>query len=143
MPEERFGDVMTAERERLHHEREELFARQRELDQKLAAINRELSAIDVYEAAKSGKLATSGQPRTPIASRAPRGSKRNEVLKLIEESEGLTRGEILQRMGLRGNKSGEMSVSNTLSALAKSNQVVRREGRYRVARTLSSEAAEY
>jgi hypothetical protein len=43
---------------------------------------------------------------------------------------GLTRGEILERMGLNGDKSGEMSVSNALTALTKANQVTRRDGRY-------------
>ena len=43
---------------------------------------------------------------------------------------GLSRGEILERMGLKGDKSGEMSVSNALTALTKSNQVARREGKY-------------
>ena len=50
------------------------------------------------------------------------------MLELIRQSEGLSRGEILKRMGLKGDKSGEISVSNALSALIKSNQV-RREGR--------------
>jgi hypothetical protein len=43
---------------------------------------------------------------------------------------GLTRGEILERMGLKGDKSGEMSVSNALTALTKANRVVRRDGKY-------------
>ena len=46
---------------------------------------------------------------------------------------GLTRGEILDRMGLKGDKSGEMSVSNALTALTKANQVTRRDGRYAAA----------
>jgi hypothetical protein len=57
-----------------------------------------------------------------------RGSKREELLRVIRESHGLTRGEILERMGLKGNKAGEMSVANALTALAKSNQVRRGEG---------------
>jgi hypothetical protein len=43
---------------------------------------------------------------------------------------GLTRGEILDRMRLKGDKAGEMSVSNALTALIKANQVTRRDGRY-------------
>jgi hypothetical protein len=43
---------------------------------------------------------------------------------------GLTRGEILDHMGLKGDKSGEMSVSNALTAITKANQVTRRDGRY-------------
>jgi hypothetical protein len=55
-------------------------------------------------------------------------------LALIRENAGgLTRGEIIERMGLKGNKSGEMSVSNALTALTKGNQVSRRDGKYRTA----------
>jgi hypothetical protein len=49
-------------------------------------------------------------------------------MQVIRDGHGLTRGEILERMGLKGNKAGEMSVSNALTALTKSNQV-RRDGR--------------
>ena len=50
---------------------------------------------------------------------------------LFREAEPpLSRGEILERMGLKGDKSGEMSVSNALTALAKGNQVRREGGRY-------------
>jgi len=114
--------------------RDALFTAQHELEEKLAEINRELAAIDAYEAAKAGKLPTS-LPRRRGGGTRPRarsGSKRDALLKLIEESEGLTRGEILERMGLKGNKAGEMSVSNLLTALTKANQVVRADGRYRV-----------
>jgi len=33
-------------------------------------------------------------------------------------------------MGLKGNKTGEMSVSNALTALTKSKQVIRRDRKY-------------
>ena len=52
---------------------------------------------------------------------------------LIKEGHGLSRGEILERMGLKGNKSGEMSVSNALTALTKGNQVRRDGGKYHAA----------
>ena len=42
----------------------------------------------------------------------------------------MSRGEILEAMGLKGNKAGEMSVSNALTALTKASQVVRRDGKY-------------
>src|SRR6266851_3409847 len=61
------------------------------------------------------------------------GSRREGLLALIRENpSGLTRGEILERMGLKGNKSGEMSISNALTALTKGNQVSRQDGKYRV-----------
>jgi hypothetical protein len=141
----RFADVMQRERERLNREREEILNQQKELENKLTAIYRELAAIDAYEAAKTGKPATSSrQPRgsrkTPVAIKqsaaAPRarpqaGSRREALLRVIgEEPSGLSRGEIFQRMGLKGNKSAEKSISNALTALTKNNQVSRREGKY-------------
>ena len=131
MAEVRFADVMQKERERLDKEREAIFNQQQELETKLAEINRELAAIDAYEAAKTGKAATA--PRkggAPRRQQARRGSRREALLRLIGENPGLARGDILEQMGLKGNKAGEMSVSNALTALTKANQVARREGKY-------------
>ena len=135
MTEETFEMFMRRERERLQGEREAIFIQQRELETKLETIGRELAAIDAYDAAKSGKPAAS-PPRAgaPRAASGRRGSKRDGILDVIKQSPGgLTRGEILEKMGLKGNKSGEMSVSNALTALTKNDQVSRAEGRYRVA----------
>ena len=49
---------------------------------------------------------------------------------LRQRPDGLTRGELLILMGVKGNKSGEQSVSNALSALTKHDQLGRREGKY-------------
>ena len=85
-----------------------------------------------YEAAKSGKAAVPARQARGRATATRRGSKRDSLLALIRESAaGLTRGEIIERMGLKGNKSGEMSVSNALTALTKGNQVSRQGGKYR------------
>jgi Fe2+ or Zn2+ uptake regulation protein len=134
---DRFADVMQKERERLHREREQVSNQQQELEDKLAQIDRELEAIDAYEAAKSGKAKTSKRSapaRGPARARraqARRGSRREALLQVIRENpDGLRRGEILERMGLKGDKAGEMSVSNVLTALTKSNQVSRHEGKY-------------
>jgi hypothetical protein len=137
--EQTFQTFVASERERLNSERETIFNQQHELEGKLSDINRELAAIDAYEAAKAGKPVRSGRPmatgqtRTRLASRGRRGSKRDALLKLIQESEGISRGEILEKMGLKGDKSGEMSVSNALTALTKANQVARHDGKYRAA----------
>ena len=55
MAEQTFADFIARDRERLHAEREQIFNQQHELQTKLDDINRELSAIDAYEAAKTGK----------------------------------------------------------------------------------------
>jgi hypothetical protein len=126
---EHFSEFMTRERERLRAERERIFNQQEELQRKLDEINREFAAIEAYEAAKTGKAT-----RAPAAGgrqqRGRRGSRREELLNLIREGNGLSRGEILERMGLKGDKSGEMSVSNALTALTKRNQVRREGGKY-------------
>jgi hypothetical protein len=132
MPEGNFAEFIARERERLHAEREQIFNQQNELENKLADINRELSAIDAYEAAKTGKSIRQPTARgTRARPQARRGSKREALMQVIKDNpSGLTRGEILDRMGLKGDKSGEMSVSNALTALTKANQVTRRDGRY-------------
>ena len=125
---ETFETFIASERERLNKEREAIFDQQHELEGKLDAINRELRAIEAYEAAKSGKATAPATRRR--APQARRGSKREQLLQVIKDGNGLTRGEILEKMGLKGDKSGEMSVSNALTALTKGNQVTRRDGKY-------------
>jgi hypothetical protein len=129
---EHFSDFMARERERLRAEREHIFNQQEELQRKLDEINREFSAIEAYESAKTGKAARSGSSAAGGGrqQRVRRGSRREELLNLIREGNGLSRGEILERMGLKGDKSGEMSVSNALTALTKRNQVRREGGKY-------------
>lgn len=127
-----FSEYIERERQRLQADRESVFNQQQQLDGKLAEINRELSAIEAYESAKTGKAAAPArQARGRGTQRATRrGSKRDELLSVIRDSQGLSRGEILEKMGLKGNKSGEMSVSNALTALTKTGQVSRDGGKY-------------
>ena len=125
MSDDRFSDYIDRERERLSRERQEISNQRRELDNRLAEIYREFQALEAYQAAKTGR--PSGH-RTQMQRRARRGSRREELLSLIRQENGLSRGEILERMGLKGDKAGGGSVSNALNALLKRNQV-RREGR--------------
>src|SRR3954466_10755430 len=128
MSNDRFSDYIARERERLSREREEVSNQRRELDNRLAAIDREFEALDAYQAAKTGK--PSGGQRMQTQRRVRRGSRREELLNFIRGGNGLSRGDILERMGLKGDKSGEMSVSNALTALAKQNQIRRAGGKY-------------
>ncbi len=133
MADETFATFIERERARLNAAREAVFTQQHELEGKLTAINNEMRAIDAYEAAKTGKAVTSRQTRQSRQPRARSGSKREQLLNVIRNGGGLARGEILEKMGLKGNKSGEMSVSNALTALTKANQVSRRDGKYHAA----------
>jgi len=133
MPEETFEAFIARERSRLNDEREAIFTQQQELENKLTDINRELTAIDAYEAAKTGKAPRATAASSTSRPSGRRGSKRDEVLKLIQEGDGLTRGQILEKMGVKGNKSAEMSVSNALTALTKRHHIRRAEGRKYIA----------
>src|SRR5437762_876090 len=107
MADMRFADVMQQERERLHQEREQIFTQQHELEGKLAEINRELGAIDAYETAKIGRApaATRQMRGTRARPQARRGSRREALMQVIKDNpSGLSRGEILERMGLKGDK---------------------------------------
>jgi len=129
MPEEQFSDYVARERDRLSAERQAVVTQQRELQAKLTEIDREFQAIDAYAAAKTGKAVR--QSRSNRTRRTTRqGSKREDLLRVIGDGNGLSRGEILQKMGLKGDKSGEMSISNALTALTKGNQVRREGGKY-------------
>ena len=118
MAEEQFSDFIARERDRLGAERKAVVTQQRELQAKLAGIDREFQAINAYAAAKTGKAVRQTRSDT-TRSTTRRGSKRDDLLRVIGEGNGLTRGEILQKMGLKGDKSGEMSISNALTAPTK------------------------
>src|SRR4051794_33745398 len=124
-----FAEYIARERDRLRAEREQIFSQQEELQRQLDAINREFAAIEAYDTAKTGKAARQQAPDAR-QSRARRGSRREGLLELIRQGNGLSRGEILERMGLKGDKAGEMSISNALTALKKSRHLISDGGRY-------------
>ena len=138
MSDDSFSDYISRERERLSREREEISNQKRELDGRLAEIDREFQALDAYQTAKTGK--PSSTPRMQTQRRGRRGSRREELLNLIREGNGISRREILERVGVKGDKAGEMSVSNALTALAKGNQVRRESGKYYPGSSESGEA---
>ncbi len=113
---------ITKQREALLQQREAIFNQQQELQRQLDEVNEMLRKFDAFEgkaAPPRQAAARRGQPR------ARRGSKREQLLQIIRDGGGL-----LAKMGLKGDKSGEMSVSNALTALTKANQVSRRDGKY-------------
>ena len=112
---------ITRQREALLQQREHIFAQQHTLQQELDEVNAMLAKFDVFEGKATPQRRT--QTRRAVGSR--RGSKREQLMEVIRDGNGLTRGEILEKMGLKGDKSGEMSVSNALTALTKANQVTR------------------
>jgi len=131
-----FQEFVRSDRKRLSGERKAVVAQKREVEKKLAAIDRELAAIAAYQSAKTGKAATIEAGRKPrhVASerRAPtRGSRREGIIAALKGApDGLSRGELLAKMGLKGDKPGEMAVSNALTVLTKSKRLVRNDRKY-------------
>jgi hypothetical protein len=115
------------QREALINQREELLNQQRVVQDQLDQLDVMLTKFDVFEGKQARGRKQSRSAKGGGGS-GRRGSKRDELLGVIRDGHGLTRGEILEKMGLKGNKSGEMSVSNALTALTKNNHV-RRDGR--------------
>ena len=113
---------ITKQRESVLTQRKELESQQKTIQAQIDELDLMLSKFDVFE----------GKARQPRARRsgARRGSRREELLKLISSNKGLSRGEILEQLGLKGNKAGEMSVSNALTALTKGKQVARKDRKY-------------
>jgi hypothetical protein len=131
---ETFGSFIKQERTRLQRARDKALQKKADIDREQEAVEGELAAIAAYEQAKGGgpgRAAKRAPAKRTAARRARRGEKRQAVLGVVQQHpDGLTRGEILNLMGLKGNKSGKQSVSNALMALTKQNQLGRREGKY-------------
>lgn len=139
-----FSTFIKKERARLDKARKDALASKAAVDKEIASIERELTALDAYQQAKGAPGQRAPGKRAPgkrgPGKRAPakaarrsgrRGEKRQAVLDLVTQNpDGLSRGEILVQMGVKGNRSAEQSVSNALSALKKSDKVGSREGKY-------------
>ena len=123
-----FEEMVLQERHRLDSQITDIEIRQRALQEEMALVKRELAAVDAYEAAKSGK------PRHATTSRSPRVSRRDGILAMIKQhANGISRGDLIEAMGLKGNKSSEQSVSNALNNMKKAGAIVSRDGKYAVA----------
>ena len=118
--------VIADERAKIQKTRAELMAKKDELDKQLSALDSEMEAIDAYERIKSGK---------PAQKRGRRSGVRKQVLQVIKDNKGgIGRADILVALDLKGDKSGEQSVSNALSALKKMNAVTAKDGKYKPAK---------
>ena len=90
--------------------------------------------MPAYENALNSKLPAKATPKQrQIVKRAGRGEKQAQVLKLVEAAtEGATRGELIEKLGIKGSKSGEQSVSNALNALKKAGKIGSTDGKWHV-----------
>src|SRR5689334_13280869 len=113
---ETFQTMIQKERERLEKARADAESRLKNIQDEIAGINREFEAIEAYERVKTGKTQQSTKSKESDRKRASRGSRQEELRKLLRDHpDGLTRGEILERLKSKGDKKSEASVSNALA----------------------------
>lgn len=126
-----FAEMMATERERLNTALSEVADKIAALNEEAAGYRRELSAIDAYERAKTG---TSNGARTGNGTRSPRGAKQETLFSLIQGSgDGMTRAQILEAVGVKGDKKAEGSISNALTNMKKAGKIGLNDGIYRAA----------
>lgn len=137
--EKNFAQFIKQERARLTKAKDAVITKKRSCDAEIATIDRELAAISAYERVKTDGAPSTGIRRPGIRTNKARGNGtrrsgiRQDVLNAIKSHpEGIGRADLLEAMGVKGEKSGEMSVSNALSALKKNMSIDNVEGKYKV-----------
>jgi hypothetical protein len=117
--------VLSSERRRL---KRLMAAGQKKLGnmaRELATLKRHLEALSMFESTWKGKTARTSRRRR----RGP--SRRASVLTTIKNSSnGMSRGQILEKLKVKGDKAAEQSVSNALSYLKKAGTIKSRDGAY-------------
>jgi len=129
---ESFKQFVTRERKRLSKLEKEARRRLRQAEKDLSEIAHEVTAIFAYESAKKGRTARKsttkrrgGRRRKP----AQRGVRRAAVLKIVGKK-GATRGEIIEKLGAKGNKREEQAISNALALMKKAGVIESKDGKY-------------
>ena len=127
--------AITRQRERLTKTRNDVQGKIAKLQGQLAEIDRSFAAVLAYEQTLAGKLPVPAlSKRQRSAKPAGRGEKQEEVLRVIEQQpSGMTRGEVIAAIGVKGSKSGAQSVSNALTALKKAGKIASTDGKWQVA----------
>ena len=127
--------AIARQRERLTKKRDDVQGKIVELQVQLAEIDRQFAAVLAYEKTLAGKLPDPAvSKRRQSAKPAARGEKQGQVLHAIgQQKDGMTRGEVIDELGVKGSKSGAQSVSNALTALKKAGKIASRDGKWQVA----------
>lgn len=129
--EDTFETLVARERERLEAAKGEVMERRKALDEEIAAIDKEMAAVNAYDAVKRGKAVPGASAGGGGGGRAPRGSRQEGLLEIIEKHpEGIGRSGLLEELGLTGDEKAAQSISNALSALKKKGAINGRDRKY-------------
>lgn len=117
-----FKDYAAQEKNRLIAERDVI-------ERKLQALD---NAIRAYEDSVGPARAAPRSAPAKKQRRRRRSSRRAEIVRIIGASgnDGIGRAGVILALKVKGNKSAEQSVSNTLSALKKAGEVRHEDGKY-------------
>lgn len=121
---EDFAAYIERERERVKTRKADLEGERNFIDRQIAELYRESAAIDAYERAKTGKPAARTEPRQR---RARRGDVTESVMNVIGTNGPSRRVDIINALGVKGDKQGEMSVSNALTRLKNQGLIARQD----------------
>jgi CRP-like cAMP-binding protein len=122
-------ESVLAKLKKLDEQREQLIAdaKKEALDAAQRAID-ELNALGfnyrIVEGGSSTRRATTG-------TRTRRSGRREAILNTLREApDGLTRADILEKVGAKGDTKQEQSISNALTNMKKAGQIDQKDGKY-------------
>jgi hypothetical protein len=115
-----FTEMIQKERNRITTELEKLTQQRSTLDEQEDSLKRELKAIDAYEQAKTGRKQTRGKRATGIS---------DKILDQLK-NKPMSRAQIIEALGGKGNKRMEGSISNALTNLKKAKKIDAKDGAY-------------
>ena len=121
-----FEEFVRNEREKLNQRRDELRRQRDDLGRQIQEVEKEFAAVDAYERVKTGKRAA---PST-TGSRRRTGIRQNVLEVVKRHPKGISRADVLQEMGAKGEKRAEQSISNALANLKKQGEVRLDQGQY-------------
>ena len=120
-----FADQIAPERTRLNGLLDDIAAQITTLETKAVGHQRELAALGAYEAALTGKAVTLPKDRS-----ARRGARSETLLAMISGTAGMTRAQILDATGTKGDKAQEGAISNALTNMKKKGTLALEGGVY-------------
>ena len=119
-----FKESVLQERTRLRASRDDLMKRVATLQEEVADLDHEIAALDAYDSALIGKQ----------NSKIVRGAQQETLLALIgAKVGGMSRGEILDELGIKADKKRSAAVSSALVSMKKAGKLTSSEGRYQTA----------
>jgi hypothetical protein len=129
------GVAIARQRTQLTKKRDDVQTNIGALQTQLAEIDRQFAAVLAYENTLAGELPDpSVAKRHRSAKPARRGEKQAQVVQVIaQQAGGMTRGEVIDALGLKDSKPGVQSVSNALTALKKAGKIASVDGKWQVA----------